>query len=227
MTKFLVKNHNEPVLFEKNNNDLLIVSFGGIRQGLGMPVFEFNKLLKSIDCDKAFIRDFNQAWYHKGINEEVKTITELKDYLSVEILNSNYDKVCFIGNSMGAYAAILFGVLLNVDKVLAFSPQTFIDKWSRFLYKDKRWKKEIESTHNYSRTENRYFKLSKVFKGLDFNGEIDIFYALDDKLDKIHSEKLKKQKSVRLFSKQKGGHSIIKDLRDEGELIEIIRSLLV
>ena len=36
-----------------------------------------------------------------------------------------------IGGSMGGYAALLFGSLLPVNGIIAFGPQTFIDKDNR------------------------------------------------------------------------------------------------
>ena len=44
------------------------------------------------------------------------------------ICESNAKKVVFLGNSAGGYAAILFGVLLQVDSVYAFSPPTLLRK---------------------------------------------------------------------------------------------------
>ena len=41
---------------------------------------------------------------------------------------------------MGGYAALLFGNILKVDKVLSFAPQTFIDKTNRLINCDFRWR---------------------------------------------------------------------------------------
>jgi esterase/lipase len=57
-------------------------------------------------------------------------------YLEGIIKINKYDNICFIGNSMGGYAAILFGTLLNIDNIISFAPQTFIDKFNLFLYFD-------------------------------------------------------------------------------------------
>jgi hypothetical protein len=39
----------------------------------------------------------------------------------------NFEETIFIGSSAGAYAAILFGSLLNITTVIAFRPQTTIE----------------------------------------------------------------------------------------------------
>ncbi|GAB5554774.1 MAG: hypothetical protein Sapg2KO_43650 [Saprospiraceae bacterium] len=112
---------------EAKDKKTLIISFGGLDSVLaGTPPFEFLKTLNTIipTCDKYFIIDKHQLWYHKGINEMAVDIPTTKDFLAKLI--APYEKVLFIGNSAGAYAAILFGSLLNIDLVLAFVPQTYL-----------------------------------------------------------------------------------------------------
>ena len=128
--------NNVGVLINNNGNSDVIVTFGGINQGIGIPVFEFFNILSDSKFDKIFIRDFNQMWYLKGIDEEISSFNNLLDYL--RSLIKDYDRVIFLGNSMGGYAAILFGILLDVDKVISFSPQTFIGKFNRFIHFDNR-----------------------------------------------------------------------------------------
>jgi esterase/lipase len=50
---------------------------------------------------------------------------------------SGYKNVIFLGTSSGGYAAILFGSLLNVNSVVAFTPQTVrLDKNIDEKYRD-------------------------------------------------------------------------------------------
>lgn len=60
-------------------NDKLLISFGGIRQGMGIPVVEFFNSLKDAKCDKIFVRDFHQMWYHKGVNKDILSIPDLEN----------------------------------------------------------------------------------------------------------------------------------------------------
>ena len=41
MNRIEIENTKTSILSEINNNKQLLVSFGGIQQGLGIPVFEF------------------------------------------------------------------------------------------------------------------------------------------------------------------------------------------
>jgi hypothetical protein len=114
-----------------NNNDNLIVCFGGISLKMGgiLP-FEFLNYLSSIytdNCDSLFYIDKNQCWYHKGIYNITTNIEDTVVYLNKKIANGHYKKVLFMGTSAGGYASILFGSLCdNVHGVIGFIPQTML-----------------------------------------------------------------------------------------------------
>lgn len=63
-------------------------------------------------------------WYTKGIEDLTNNIEETIEYL--KNITSGYESVIFIGASMGGYAAILYGSILNVNHVIGFRPQTII-----------------------------------------------------------------------------------------------------
>ena len=60
------------------------MSFGGVNQGLGMPIFEFFNSINDLECDKVFFRDFSQMWYQKGVDEVVNDLLSLKDFFGIE-----------------------------------------------------------------------------------------------------------------------------------------------
>lgn len=217
---------NQGILIEKNGCENLLISFGGIKQNIGMPVFEFYKSLQGIECDKCFVRDFNQAWYHLGVDENCNSIDSVKNHLEKIIEAGNYKKICFVGNSMGGYAAILFGVLLDVNKILVFSPQTFIGKWRRFLYKDKRWSVQINRIHKSKKVNKRYFDLLNIFKeNKSFGGTISVYFSKNDKLDALHAKRMKNNKLVNLNEINLGGHNLVRELKSLGKLDVILAEL--
>lgn len=209
--------------FQGNKN--LLVSFGGIQQGLGIPVFEFFNSMSDIPCDKIFLRDFNQAWYQKGVDSEIDHIDKIIDYLKDKISKNQYDKICFIGNSMGGYAAILFGSILNVDCVISFAPQTFIDKFNRFINIDRRWRSQLSKVHNFQDNNKEYFDLKEYLsQNQAYETELNIYYSAKHRLDKKHAERLKRIKNVRLHPIREGGHGVVKTVRDNGELKSLIQA---
>ncbi len=65
-----------------------------------------------------FVRDVAKNFYVTGINTELDTAEKVVSFLKTE--TQGYDIVT-VGSSGGAYMAVLAGVLLNAQKVFAFS----------------------------------------------------------------------------------------------------------
>jgi hypothetical protein len=216
---------NKGILTDFKDHKNLLVSFGGIRQGLGMPVFEFFNSISDIECDKLFLRDFNQSWYQKGVDSELNHIDKITKYLEDKINTKQYNRICFLGNSMGGYAAILFGSILNVDTVIAFAPQTFIDRYNRILSFDIRWSKQISQVYTYKNKRKEFFDLKKHLKiNNSYKTQINIYYSQNHKLDKKHAERLRAENNVNLHPIKQGGHSVVKVVRNNGELKSLIKS---
>jgi len=211
------------ILKDLRGSKNLLITFGGIKQGIGIPVFEFFNSVSIIDCDKVFIRDFNQAWYQKGIDNDINTLEKTTHYIEKLLLTQQYNKVCFLGNSMGGYAAILFGLKFNIDKVISFAPQTFINRFNRMLYLDFRWRKQISNI--YKQKKKGIYDLKTIFELYkNSTTKVKIIYSIKHRLDKIHAERLKKYNQVHLVPMAKGGHAIVKSIRDNDGLLKLIKS---
>ena len=126
----------------------IIVSFGGKGSKMGSmgKPFEFVRSLRNMkpNTDRYFYVDHDQCHYHNGIKGIAESIPYITKYLRKLI--AKYSKVTFIGCSMGGYAAILFGSILGVGEVIAFKPQTFVQRKSS-PWKD--LKKFINPTTKY------------------------------------------------------------------------------
>lgn len=66
------------------------------------------------------IRDVFKTWYLKGINAELNNVEKVLDFLKQETKGL---KVTCLGSSAGGYAAVLFGCLLQAERVFSFSGQ--------------------------------------------------------------------------------------------------------
>ena len=63
-------------------------------------------------------------YYMLGFKNNTNNLEESIDFINDIITRKKYKKIVAVGFSAGGYAAILFGSLLNTNKVLAFCPQT-------------------------------------------------------------------------------------------------------
>lgn len=128
----LIKYINKPVkkpeselIITCENPKGLIVSFGGASQKFGgIQRFEFLNFLKKHfpNYDEHFYIESASNRYHKGIKGISSNIDETFYHIKKRV--QSYKNITFIGVSAGAYAAILFGSLLNVTNVIAFEPPT-------------------------------------------------------------------------------------------------------
>src|ERR1700733_6386224 len=67
-----------------------------------------------------FLRDIKKQWYLTGINKEIATPLELENFLASE--TKGY-RVITVGSSAGGYAAVVYGQLLNAERIYSFNGQ--------------------------------------------------------------------------------------------------------
>ena len=112
-----------------NNNKKLIVSFSAYKTDAQDSFFERKQSLmrlkyKRNDFDVLFVRNKNN-WYIGGLTGIGRNINHTIAFLKKEFIK--YDNILCTGYSMGGYASLLFGSLLNVTEVIAIEPQTDLE----------------------------------------------------------------------------------------------------
>jgi hypothetical protein len=202
----------------------LIVAFGGIKLGLGMPVFEFFQFLRGIPARQLFIRDVRQAWYHRGLPDVAPRISGITQFLKKEISETGAQRVVMFGNSMGGYAALLFGALVSAHVVHAFAPQTFLAPSRLIRVGDWRWKRDIWRVY-LSKDRREHLDLRDAIS-LAKQTQFHIHFSPANHLDAVHARHLAGLSNVHLHEHPAGGHRVVKTLRDSGALQQIVRSAM-
>jgi flagellar biosynthesis chaperone FliJ len=115
-----------------NKNSTLIVTFQAHADKMyGTTIEEFKGTLNSLASmgyDTLKINDTNDSFFFQGIDSERNSFQKTLDMLSQYM--RNYERTIFMGNCAGGYAAILFGTMLNVDKVIGINTVTYMDQAS-------------------------------------------------------------------------------------------------
>jgi predicted esterase YcpF (UPF0227 family) len=207
------KNNKPCELLDLNGSETLIVCFGGLYLKMGgVPPFEFlNFLSKTYNkkYDYAFYVDLLQQStqqilrYHKGLIGISSNIEETSEYLKQLIKNGNYKKVIFMGISGGGYAAILFGSLCDVTKVIAFIPRVVCPEESSPVVDQK-----YSDLRNFINDTTIYFLYGDM--------------SVSDKNDSHHisqCEYLEQFKNIILFRKN---NINMKEMKNNGELKRIL-----
>lgn len=223
-------NDEDDFWFEDNDSDILLVPFAGMGWKQSIPTFIFYNFLKSYtNIDKLFIRDINCRYYITGLKNTTGDLEDTIEILRKKISHKKYKKVVAIGCSAGGFAAILFGQLLQFDKVIAFSPQTVIDDKKDSLIGDIY---NAPKTCQWLRslfTENAFYhKCLDLRNFAPFKTPIDIHYSVNGNkgIDKKHALYLEGD-SCKIFEHPGNDHMIALTLRNKGELKEIIDKEIV
>lgn len=126
---FNIEYNNESAFVE---NDLCVIYFSSneIYYPNTLESFEYSILIrdkyewKRNKFPKAkkhiFLRDLHKQWYLSGINESINDPKKVFEFLRIE--TQGY-RVITIGSSAGGYAALLFGSMLNCERIYTFNAQ--------------------------------------------------------------------------------------------------------
>jgi predicted esterase YcpF (UPF0227 family) len=202
------------------DSDILVLAFGGMLSNLGMPPAEFLKSLTSKKCSCVFLKDFHQCWYQKGLLGLTNDIYETRDLIKSIIMDLAPNNIVAVGTSAGGYAAIMFGTLLGVQRVLAFAPQTKVGH----QIAQKFGSLDTPNLLAVAKTKKVIFDLVEL---IDENPkdlpETHIYFGELSTEDKIHAERLSRFSNVKLHSiRGEKDHNIARSLKQEGKLDEIL-----
>ena len=203
---------------------VLMVAFAGLAGQIGVPLFEFNNLTSGLPgLNKIYLRDPHQRWYHRGLRGVGDNIDEIAAFLAKYTRHPATQRTVFFGNSGGGYAALLFGHLLQVDQVHAFSPRTFISPIRRLLVGDGETWKRLPRGLFLRHSQTEYFDLRRVLsQSQPRSTALHLYYAEDDRLDRLHALRMQALAGVQLHAFPHGKHKLIRFLKQDGELLRII-----
>jgi len=111
----------------------------------GNPHFDFFGRVKKLEAsngrkiNKIYLRDRTSSWYQNGVPGLGTNAFEMAEGLAGILRGIQSKRVVTIGQSMGAYGAILTGLLLNVHQIVTFGVSSAIDfklaeKWNDYRY---------------------------------------------------------------------------------------------
>lgn len=211
--------------------DVVLVGFGGLIKeelvGFGEPAsptplaapFEFLGTASDLPVGKVFVRDLDQIFYQRGVRGLGRDVAEVASGLGS--LLSGSGRVVFVGQSAGGYAALLFGTMLGVDHVLAFSPVTFLTPLLRRVHRDDRWPEEMAEIRRLSRF-RRHLDLRRAIRARGQRSELHVYFGAKNLLDRTHAGRLEGLPGVTLHPWATASHAVARRMREEGELKPVL-----
>jgi pimeloyl-ACP methyl ester carboxylesterase len=205
----------------------LLLAVGGMNLADRELVFEFLSVTETFPVKRLFVRDPRQAWYHCGVPQHGWTLVSVADSLRELIAQHDVDRLVVVGSSAGGYAALVLGTLLGADTVLCFSPQTVLDLQILAEMDDHRWDSVLGPLRRAGMLDPRWTDLQRALPSArcaDTRYQVYFDDSLRD--DRLHAERLLGIEGVRLYRLGRGGHRVVRMLRDNGALERILRRAL-
>ncbi|MBN2564938.1 MAG: hypothetical protein JXB46_04430 [Candidatus Eisenbacteria bacterium] len=212
-----------------SDSRVLLVALGGFAGGMGIPPFEFFRIASDFETKKMFIRDLPQAMYHKAMPGIGGGVDGIVSHIRRRMADTGVERVVVVGNSGGGYASLLVGALLEADVVLAFSPVTFIGPLARLIHRDRRAPMLFLRAYGSPDRRSEYFDIKRVLAAHGRNTAFHIYYCHTGplgRLDTLHATRLESFSNISLHRLDRGGHNLVKLLRDEGKLDGILANAL-
>ena len=128
----------------------LVIAFGFV-SWTTRPAFDFYGRLRKLEqasgqhLNKILVRDSGNAWYHRRIAGLGNHVDETAQALRELVRRIAPSTITTLGQSMGAYAAVMYGLLLDAQQIVAFGPLSFLDVEQARLYHELRWLPVMES----------------------------------------------------------------------------------
>ncbi|MFO1152308.1 MAG: tetratricopeptide repeat protein [Rhodospirillales bacterium] len=101
--------------------DTLVVVFSHINTPAGQ--FSHFQTLTRLPYSFLFVNCPNNSYYLGGIPGVGKEVRDVCSLLQQMISGFNAKRTVFFGNSMGAFGALLFGLMLDADVIIALAPE--------------------------------------------------------------------------------------------------------
>lgn len=207
-------------IYQEPNGSNLFLAFSGLAQEYAIPQFEFENSLLKADAGSIFLlKDPMRRWYQAGVPGVGRTVHDIVRYLRNKVTRVTPGRFLSIGSSAGGYAAILFGCMLGADMVIAFGPQTFLDKKNRTTYGDGRWESAIRKI-----SDSEYLDLYNLVRDSP-KTKVIIMVGSKEPIDIIHGLYLKGLKNVTLLIEKSSKHNCAKTLKEQGLLSDFIQSV--
>jgi len=213
----------------------LLITFGGMARNMGIPPFEFFAATREIPTKRMFVRDLRQAWYHKGIDGYGRSLPAAAEALAELIAEHHVERIVTVGTSAGGYGALAFGTLLGAEKVLSFAPQTVIAPEQIAAMGDHRWDEPLQALARERALDPRWTDLREALpRERRSDTRYEVYFAQHNSKpgmgpgrDRMHAERLREVPGVRLYRFGRGGHLVVRTLREAGALDKVLRRALL
>lgn len=212
----------------------LVITFGFVSWD-NKPGFDFYGRLKKLEAtsgqplNRIMVRDCQNGWYHWEIPGLGQHVDEVAANLKSMIEAIQPSKVITIGQSMGGYAAIMFGTLLQADLILSFGALSFLCPKEALTYHDRRWLGVMMDLEQIP-PPVRYMDLPALCREMGETSEMHLFFGTKPdenttdsvNLDVLHAFRYAPLRNCSLHPYPESGHAVVKYLIDTKRIDDLL-----
>lgn len=172
-----------------------------------------------LSCDNYYFLAKTNDWYFDGI----KGLGEDFDasVTALAVLTKKYKHITCVGNSMGGYAAIAFGLLIGAHRIVAFSPQTRFDAAFLKLINENRWKEALAALG--ARADVHAYAVDAIAEKRSFpQTRVDIYAGTDCPQDLAYVDQLEQIPDFFIHRITGKDHDLVHAFREGGKLEDIL-----
>ncbi|MCK0068998.1 hypothetical protein [Kordiimonas laminariae] len=196
----------------EGEGDEVCLSFLGIGEGIGGISLQKEEFFgtASAGCKRSviFIFDKKRHWFHSHEKNKV-----LFDFIRNYCAEHSFKKTFAIGNSMGAFGALVATRYMKIDRILAISPQYSMDL--SIIPEENRWKEWQRRIPS--------FEVQTIDEGNFDNGLCFIIHGAKG-IDSIHTAAFPKHRNIYHYVMPNEGHEAVKAIKAQGYLIPAVNT---
>lgn len=215
----------------------LVIAFG-FASWDALNAFDFDgrtlKLAQStgVALNRILVRDTANLWYQHGVSGLGRDADEVAQALRAWMVRLRPRSVSTLGQSMGGYAAILFGALLGVDRVLAFGPLSYLRAdWAR-RDGDTRWLPVFDTLQRFAPA-RLYDDLPALLAATPRLPVIRVVIGSASapgqaqNLDRLHAQRLAASAAVSVQEFPQAPHAVVQWLIEQGRIDALLAQWLL
>ena len=191
-----------------------IFSFSGLHLGGGKTEREFKGTLTDANYSVVYIKDYQQVWYQHGLFGIGDTRVAAFENIAEALGHLPRPWIC-IGNSAGGYAALFAGAVMQADRVVAFSAQTYVNA---AVFKS--FSREFPRARNFAPKdpENDLRNVLPNYASVPSK----LIYGAENPTDSEQAERMADLPGIQLVPLPLKTHATAAQLRTDGKLLQTI-----
>jgi tetratricopeptide (TPR) repeat protein len=197
------------LLAEVQGAQTAVLVFTGTNDELSLPLPLFDRYLAALNLTTIYLKDFNRLRFLQGIRSLSDDYAGTIQALRKMVNHLGVTRLCAIGNCVGGFAAIRYGVELGAHRILAFGSPTFSSNDPLMNMEEGR---RFMRTRLEAKVPSEMTDLKPFLESRRHSSRIELFYEEQDPRDRMNALRLSGLTGVTLHSQPELSYRVLRRL---------------